>query len=683
MGEDQGQSKWVRAMKKKYREVLELKERFQKGESLLPAQEEKIQREENIRAELLQQGIDPTDLDQTTTTYSARAGEKRKSAPKSISSGIDSIGENGMSKGKGKSSKSGHMNKPFDVALTMAIRRTISDSANSTSEIMSCIIRADIPRIYPDISAYALYSFAKRDEEHMHAPAVISLSEWPNFASAIAPMIQQLRARDLSKAMYSTSKLIQVARNKQKSVDSEKSASTSTTLIAALFKRVSDEDARKVSVEDAVDARGAAMIIHAAAHLSGKTLRPDEQFRRAMEKILLERHSDLNLQDLANTLWGLAKLRWSVSGGLLGALRGILAKLLSPRLDIKAQEAAMAMWALGTMAADALSAQNLPLLGALGLDLMRRVVTESEMARFTTQGVSNVAWGLAKLMLHTEVHIDARHVAILGSAAQQEGYSSQGLANVMVSLVRLGAATESLEALLTANTSVIGSATASDVADLAWALAQGKLYTGSAGRKGVAFLKGRSRELGASLDWAAIAHLDQLRVRVGKPPWKFLRRPASKALEAVATARHNRDAAVAKELLAHVAVAGAEGVAGVTRVLLANDSAGAMRGALRARLGVRGCLNACTIGVCKVRDAFNACTIDAGSGCSMPRPSGACASKVRDAQCSASIGVCKVLDASMLAIGVCKVRDVLNARTIGVWEGAARDASHRDHRRVQ
>eukprot|EP00854_Cymbomonas_tetramitiformis_P011288 gene11288-13337_t len=450
-----------------------------------------------------------------------------------------------MSKGKGKSSKSGHMNKPFDVALTMAIRRTISDSANSTSEIMSCIIRADIPRIYPDISAYALYSFAKRDEEHMHAPAVISLSEWPNFASAIAPMIQQLRARDLSKAMYSTSKLIQVAslllttylgirlvvfeicelnriskaaevsvlaarsfRNKQKSVDSEKSASTSTTLIAALFKRVSDEDARKVSVEDAVDARGAAMIIHAAAHLS----------------------------DLANTLWGLAKLRWSVSGGLLGALRGILAKLLSPRLDIKAQEAAMAMWALGTMAADALSAQNLPLLGLQGFPSLAAMRVESSVA--------------------------------------------QGLANVMVSLVRLGAATESLEALLTANTSVIGSATASDVADLAWALAQGKLYTGSAGRKGVAFLKGRSRELGASLDWAAIAHLDQLRVRVGKPPWKFLRRPASKALEAVATARHNRDAAVAKELLAHVAVAG-----GVTRVLLANDSAGAMRGALRARLG--------------------------------------------------------------------------------------------------
>ncbi len=278
---------------------------------------------------------------------------------------------------------------------------------------------------------------------------------------------------------------------------------------SALASALGSLDASAVCGGSALDAQAVAAMLHVhgtvGVPLGGELL-------RGLERRIASLAHEFKPQDVANSLWALARLGASADPGALTALGEQLVKEM-PRF--KPVELSSSAWALAKL--DPPPAEQSELMGALHAALHADGGCSAVARGLSAQGVSNCLWAFSRAGPAPPA---ALVEALLQQAERQaRALTPQGVANVCGAAARLGGDADVLIRLLGAD-GVIDSLGATDVAEVGWAL--GATRQGPAAPpgseesrrfdEGCGWLLGalwrRAARLATQLSWQEASHLE-------------------------------------------------------------------------------------------------------------------------------------------------------------------------------
>ena len=241
--------------------------------------------------------------------------------------------------------------------------------------------------------------------------------------------------------------------------------------------------ARAVTASEQLDARAATALLHAYGTIgSAPSIGASRMLQRRVAALAVS--AQCSPQDLANSLWALAKLGCSVEPTLVDAMGTALHHAMP---NFKPMELSCTAWAMAKLQ---LGLEPTGLVQALhealhgdgsdgkggGKGSGKQVGRQGSQALqgLSAQGAANCLWALARLEPAPPAPLVTALLA--QSARQASALTPQGLANVCSAAARLGAPAD-VPLRLLANVRVVEALGASDVAEVAWAL--GRLHLAS------------------------------------------------------------------------------------------------------------------------------------------------------------------------------------------------------------
>ena len=289
---------------------------------------------------------------------------------------------------------------------------------------------------------------------------------------------------------------------------------------------------RGAAASSSLDPAAVASLLHACGTV-GVPLQP-AVFRVLQARaaaLAAEPESAFKSQDLANMLWGWAKLNATPDAAAMSALGS---RLVAELPSFRPMELSTTAWALAKFDPPPAELPRLMLAihQALGADAVAELPTGKggkgkggkgkggddkggeggRLAQLSPQGAANCLWAFARSEPPPPPQL--LHRLLAHAAAQASGLSSQGIANVCSACARLDGGL-TLPLRLLGDRSALAALGSQDVAEVAWAL--GKLARGlerAVAPPALASVVGavlqRSTQVAAGLDWRGVGHVEFL-----------------------------------------------------------------------------------------------------------------------------------------------------------------------------
>ena len=439
--------KWKKALLKKWRLVVGLKERQTAGHTLTKEQLEKITKSGELLEQLKKAGVEDDEAKKAEEIGAAEvfasaertsaknekhkrdkadAHEKRLAEREKRDKEVREAAWEKMGFTPSLASERTPYEKPQiavawgkeadEAAAVRAndiLKRKIMKEAESCDEVLD--LCAKMTELNAECGSCAVFRFAKL----LQSTRPARLPEgWESFCDALGTAIQSFDAMMVSKSFWAVGSM------------HKWSPRCAGSLASAL-------QARTCEVIADMDPQALATVLHSLAKLEVK---PAEAWRYQFETVLDGMVESFNAQDIANSLWGLAKLKWVPSTEIL---RKAFTQVAWCKPQFKPQEISMVLWSLATLDVDA----DAEMLSTLASVLDHRMRTQ-----LTSQAVSNILWAFAKLGYPMDQRMLTAFVSQLKRCHDE--LTPQGFSNTVTALAKLNVDGDVLRPMIQSNMEV-------------------------------------------------------------------------------------------------------------------------------------------------------------------------------------------------------------------------------------
>eukprot|EP00873_Tetraselmis_striata_P028881 jgi/Tetstr1/449145/TSEL_036355.t1 len=470
---DDGGDKWQRALRKKLRQVLQLKHRCE-AEGLTPdaAQAGKLASEADLRAELAALGCDLGEVEADAVAAAAAAAaapakkKVKKPKPEEAAPTARQAGGGAGQRGGGGGAR--------DAELRAAISR-----AHSIPGALQAAAAPGVADVSADVRAHALFRVAKLAESQPGDAGWARGDAWRELLRCLTAdgTDGALGGLQVSKALWAAARLSGHLRGGGDGGGDGGSGSGFGALLGAL-QSAAAAAAPALDCQGCSNAWWALATVQAGGHPGGAPT--NDRALHALERRAKALLPEFNSQDFGNFVWAVAKLRWQLQELEPEALTAAFAALV-PRC--KWRELSMALWGLATLGLP-------PPAAALRTMAARLAGAEMELG---PQGLPNVLWALARFD-SPDAPREMLEGLQPGRGQRRLGDRSPG---------RRPPAADALRALL-APPAVLRRMGAQDVGDVLWAVAR----VGGIGKEGGRALAERAAEVVGDMSWQALGHLE-------------------------------------------------------------------------------------------------------------------------------------------------------------------------------
>eukprot|EP00040_Diaphanoeca_grandis_P035392 m.222486 g.222486 ORF g.222486 m.222486 type:complete len:946 (+) comp33373_c13_seq2:162-2999(+) len=498
----QKEKKWAKALKKKLRGIELLKLKGSQDSSgnwigLDAYQIARIESEAGLLTQLKTAGITDDDIAQQKEDVTK---DVRPIAPKPAPTP--------PSRNRADSDRS----RVSKIKETQIAKKSIND-AEDCDTIFTIVLTG----LYDsETVASATHSLAKLIQTGAQDSTSAEPGKWVSLLNLCRDKADYFWPKDLSKVFWAVGKLWQQLHKQIFGEDLGSTSSSSVsvpieteiqtswkeffTALPLVLTLIGETAAQKA---DYIDARGVATILYTYASTA---MRPTESALLFYSTKLHSLASEMSAQDLANTWWAFAKLRFSRDSDMVQA---IVTHTVDSIADFKPQELSMTFWGMATLGCD-VDETALEALEAAALPVLHRC---------SSQSVANIAWASAKIRSSSMIpttKVSSEDTTPTASPAfvnalvqtierESKGFTGQGLATAAWACAKLGATKQLLQSILTPSC-IQTQMNAHDLGQVAWAMTHVNLKHGTL----LNAVSSRAKQLINDLDWQAISHLENL-----------------------------------------------------------------------------------------------------------------------------------------------------------------------------